>query len=183
VTKVEQIRVEYRISREILGRHIMNMSGMALGKMLRYPEPWETLSEERRDRYRRLAHWCYSFDPNSDENRALMEEINHPAKGSSRRKLCMPRSSVELDTTRIAHELVKRLGEHDICIGYFADRRLSITKKYMQKLLSSDLHWANLPDHVRRLFEKMKFWCERSDAEFANLKRMQAVSYSKSVQA
>jgi hypothetical protein len=184
VDRVEQIRVNYRISREVLGRNVMDMSGMALGKMLRYPEPWETLSEEKRDRFRKLAAWCYSFDPNSDQNRALIHETLHHIQGGSyfgRRHACMPRLNVKLDTAKIVRELTRRLGEHDICIGYFADRKLSITKKYMHKLMTveRDMPWEIMPHHVRRLFGKMKFWCERSDAEFANLKRMQALSYTK----
>jgi hypothetical protein len=55
---------------------------------------------------------------NMGQNRAVIEEVIPR----------MPR--FELDPTSIAHELVGRLRQHDICPGFFADQRLGISKAY-----------------------------------------------------
>jgi hypothetical protein len=177
---VELIRVTYNISREGLGRAVLNVSGVALGRMLRCPEPWDTLSCEKRDRYRKLYEWCRSFDPNSELNRAIIESNPGPKCHTLvRRNPARPRHLAYLNTNRIIHDLNRRLEEHEICVGFFADRKLCITKKYMQKLLQSKEDWPNIPDHTKRLFIKMKHWSECSDEKFLALKKMQQIAHSK----
>jgi hypothetical protein len=145
----------------------MGISGSALGNMLRNPQPWDTMHETNRDRYRKLHEWCYSFDKNKPENRRMILE----SKGNFFRKKFVPKYTHELDVVRIGRDLVDLLKKHGICIGFFAYRKLLITKKHFEKLLINKIGWNKLPDHTKKIYEKMKYWTERSEQEFLAVKQ------------
>ncbi len=173
VERTERIRFRYNISREALGRSILGISGLVLGRLLRCPEPWDTQSKEMQSRYRQLAEWCDSFDPSAAHNRALMSQQVTKANGRGPDPGTKARYMSPVNTVRVARELRKRLDKHSVCSGFFADRKLGITKKFFEKLMSSRVEWAHIPDHVKRLYVKMKAWCECSDEVFVEFKELQ----------
>ncbi len=168
INKAESTRVQFNISREQLGRTIVGVSGSALGNMLRNPQPWDTMHESNKERYRKLHEWCNSFDKNTPENRKMIND----SKGNYFRKKFVPKYKDELDVEQIARDLVELLKKHGICIGFFAYRKLLITKKHFEKMLTNKLEWNKLPDHTKKIYEKMKYWTERSDEEFRAVKEI-----------
>jgi hypothetical protein len=145
----------------------MGISGFALGNMLRNPQPWDTMQEASRERYRKLHEWCHTFDKDKPENRRMILY----SKGSYFRKKFVPKYRHGLDVVQIARDLTDRLKKNGVCVGYFAYRKLFITKKHLEKLLTNKLEWSKLPDHTKKIYEKMKYWTERSDEEFRALKQ------------
>jgi hypothetical protein len=178
--RVESLRIMHKISREVLGRTILDISGVTLSYLLRSPDPWISLSEEKKTRYRKLYSWCCSLSQNPSH-----DLISSSGGGGGKPALPLPadthaviknprrghRGDTELNTLEIGRDIRHLLSMYDIKFGFFANRRLFISKIYFSQLLSGQRGWDELSDDDKKLFRKIYMWTQATPDEFNHLKR------------
>jgi hypothetical protein len=168
--RVEQFRVNKKISRDALARSVLGISGITLGFLLRNTEPWDLMSTVNKYRLRKLHIWCSGFDENRPEDKALMFTSKWAGKyhSHSHKETGLDK---KLNIQELSARITNLLQTYKIHVGFFSNRKLFVNKLYFWRLISCQLKWKNLTDDDRRVFKKIKTWADATPEQLMELKR------------
>ncbi len=166
--RIEQFRMDKKISRDALARSILGISGITLGFLLRNTEPWDLMSNVNKYRLKKLHDWYIKFDEKRAEDRALMFTSKWAGKYHTHKEEDYDQ---KLDTKELSERITNLLRAYRIHMGFFANRKLFVNKLYFKRLITSQLSWKHLTFDDRRVFRKIKTWADATPEQLIELKR------------
>jgi hypothetical protein len=187
VTRVDALRLKDRISREVLGRELLGVSGVTMRYILNSPDPWDKLRNERKNRYRKLHAWCCFVESGGriccPRDTKLAQIHGRLIKNRDFRRCPMSAKGnmladssalmINVDLKELARSLSSILEKYEISSGYFANRRLHISKIYYDELmqqLASGQEWSAMRPDDQLVLTKAYAWTQASHEQLAELK-------------
>jgi predicted DNA-binding protein (UPF0251 family) len=169
ISEVEEFDVDELVQnvRGLLTRNALSVKELAarleigctiLSDLIKYPEPWESLSEVLKSYYRSLNDW-YEETKLTKKKRYVLKRINNSCSSNeeSEKSVIKEEIQVILNPREVSDHVLALLDALNLTVKDLADR-LEIWRTSLVRLLNSPQSWELLSDHKKKQYINLNAW-------------------------